>query len=274
MAEDNYIFPVFDYSHQGSGCTGSVTGGYVYRGALFNGLYGVYISADYCTGNVYMVTQTSGGFEGTQSGNFGEREVSSFGEDLFGELYIAKKNSGEIYKVTETEDCNPVAIIAGDDTTLVLDKGSIILEALYNPILEYQWYKDNESLEAEILNELEVLEAGFYTVHVTNPVTGCTNISAQIEITAVPTSVTFGGLNEVKVFPNPVSDILNIENLPDASKISISLFDSKGAILYNQIADRQSKMIIPTNRLAEGMYHLTIVNEQDVIQKKVIIKKR
>jgi glucose/arabinose dehydrogenase len=33
---DYYTFPVFEYGHQGTGCTGSVTGGFVYRGAMYN----------------------------------------------------------------------------------------------------------------------------------------------------------------------------------------------------------------------------------------------
>ena len=42
--------PVLDYPHVGSGCTGSVTGGYVYRGQAMPSLSGTYFYGDFCRG--------------------------------------------------------------------------------------------------------------------------------------------------------------------------------------------------------------------------------
>src|SRR5690606_12056322 len=53
--ESDYVMPRASYSHEGSGCSGSITGGYVYEGEAYPGLAGDYIFADYCTGTVYRI---------------------------------------------------------------------------------------------------------------------------------------------------------------------------------------------------------------------------
>ena len=86
------------------GC--SVTGGYVYRGNNINSLKGKYLFADYCTGRIwsfkYENNKTSNFKELTKSINIEDGDktiyISSFGQDLLGELYIVDY-SGSIYKI-------------------------------------------------------------------------------------------------------------------------------------------------------------------------------
>lgn len=83
-----YVFPVFNYPHDGN-C--SVTGGYVYRGQLFPGMTGIYFLADYCSGNLWGLQNTAQGWE---SHDFTENtggDISSFGEDESGELYLVQR---------------------------------------------------------------------------------------------------------------------------------------------------------------------------------------
>ncbi len=272
MGAGNYVFPVFDYGHEGSGCSGSVTGGYVYRGALFNGLFGVYILADYCTGKVYTITRTSEGFEGIQAGNFAKTEISSFGEDRYGELYLAMKNSGEILKVIETNDCNPVAVIMTDNTTFTIDPGSsLTVEAFYNPALEYEWRKDDELIAVGNQHALEITEEGIYTVHVTNPKNGCTNISTPIEVTALINYIPVKELEKVKVFPNPATNMLYIEGLPVSGRTLISLADSKGSIVKTVEIYDQNAVWIATDELTSGLYLLKILRDTELLQEKIVV---
>lgn len=89
--------PVVDYDH-GQGC--SVTGGYVYRGAAIPDLQGVYLYGDYCQGFVRSF-RFAGGQATDQrdwrvlrpGGN-----VTSFGEDAAGELYILTAQGG-VYRI-------------------------------------------------------------------------------------------------------------------------------------------------------------------------------
>jgi glucose/arabinose dehydrogenase len=80
------VAPAHSYSHADGGC--SITGGYVYRGRALPELDGQYFFADYCAGFVRSMTWPSGevvDWTG-QLGNLGN--ISSFGTDSAGELYI------------------------------------------------------------------------------------------------------------------------------------------------------------------------------------------
>jgi hypothetical protein len=105
-APEDYQFPILEYSH-GQGC--SVTGGYRYRGAAFPNLVGYYLYADYCTGTVWGAT--AGGSAWTSTPLLSSfLNVSSFGEDEAGELYIADRvgGSGAVYRIIDTSPTDQV----------------------------------------------------------------------------------------------------------------------------------------------------------------------
>lgn len=83
---DDHIPPIAEYSHsQGQ----SVTGGYVYRGRRFPLLDGVYFYADYQSGLIWTLRHDPAKGETTAPKLVGRlAEISSFGEDRDGELYI------------------------------------------------------------------------------------------------------------------------------------------------------------------------------------------
>ena len=107
--------PVHDYSHDGGRC--SVTGGYVYRGAIAE-IFGHYFFADFCSAEVFSFVWDGGGgntdlTDRTQQlappGGFSG--ITSFGEDGFGELYIVQfgsgANGGEVFRVVEMTASGP-----------------------------------------------------------------------------------------------------------------------------------------------------------------------
>ena len=51
--------PVFEYGHS-EGDAASVTGGYFYRGARLNGLYGAYLYGDYVTKRIWALRYEEG----------------------------------------------------------------------------------------------------------------------------------------------------------------------------------------------------------------------
>jgi glucose/arabinose dehydrogenase len=75
-------YPIIEYSHADGSC--SVTGGYVYRGANIAALRGLYVYGDYCSGAIFTAT-ASGSTTRLMSTTF---DITSFGEDLSGELYL------------------------------------------------------------------------------------------------------------------------------------------------------------------------------------------
>lgn len=90
----NLTRPVLDYPHFSGAC--SVTGGYVYRGAV-QALSGTYFYADYCAGFVrsfrYQNGQPTDQKEWPLLSPTGG-SITSFGEDATGELYITTQGGG------------------------------------------------------------------------------------------------------------------------------------------------------------------------------------
>lgn len=90
------VFPVFEYSHD-QGC--SVTGGFVYRGKARPAERGRYILGDYCSGIVWSFRVSGGAAQGLRTERFRIEGLTSFGEDVAGELYAASQN-GTVYRIT------------------------------------------------------------------------------------------------------------------------------------------------------------------------------
>ena len=85
--------PVAEYSHSGGNC--SITGGFVYRGPTQTELVGQYVFADYCSGRIWTMPNTSGVMTLRADTS---QNITSFGESENGELY-AVTSSGTVYRV-------------------------------------------------------------------------------------------------------------------------------------------------------------------------------
>lgn len=86
--------PVAEYSHAEGGC--SVTGGYVYRGSMpeWNGIY---LYGDYCTGFVWGLIKSDGGWQVQRLFNT-DANITSFGQDEMGEVYLVA-DGGQVYRL-------------------------------------------------------------------------------------------------------------------------------------------------------------------------------
>lgn len=94
------ILPVFEYSHN-IGC--SITGGYVYRGDLNPDFRGRYFFGDLCQGIIWSFRLDDGEAIGLydHSDDFGRvGQLSSFGEDADGELYVVGLG-GSVYRIVD-----------------------------------------------------------------------------------------------------------------------------------------------------------------------------
>jgi glucose/arabinose dehydrogenase len=86
--------PVAEYSHAGGQC--SVTGGHVYRGARIPALAGFYFFGDYCAGRIWALIKFGGRWHMTLVRET-SYQISSFGEDDSGELYLVDLG-GAVYR--------------------------------------------------------------------------------------------------------------------------------------------------------------------------------
>jgi glucose/arabinose dehydrogenase len=96
-----HTLPVIEYGHDATGGF-SVTGGYRYRGRKVQEIAGYYIYGDYVSGRIWAAApNASGTWIPTQVGT--SSNLSAFGEDENGELYVANLSAGTIARITPVD---------------------------------------------------------------------------------------------------------------------------------------------------------------------------
>ena len=114
----NFIDPIIEYPHLAIYDTNtahspglSITGGYVYRGKKLQSLRGAYVYADFAAGTIWALRRGNGravesaALYSTPKGG-PVKNVSSFGEDNDGELYVLAFDgtvNGKIYEMVERD---------------------------------------------------------------------------------------------------------------------------------------------------------------------------
>jgi len=99
-ADGGLQLPLYEYGHEGNGC--SITGGYVYRGAAYPAMGGVYLYADFCSGNLWALWRGNDGALHNEKVLPNAAAISSFGEDEAGELYVTDFG-GFVHRVTVSD---------------------------------------------------------------------------------------------------------------------------------------------------------------------------
>lgn len=92
---EGLTLPVREYDHN-QGC--SVTGGYVYRGHEFPLLRGIYLFGDFCSGRIWGLAPGDAGWQVARLGQ-ADVQLSAFGEDEAGELYLLDMGQGTLFKI-------------------------------------------------------------------------------------------------------------------------------------------------------------------------------
>ncbi|MCA9449114.1 MAG: PQQ-dependent sugar dehydrogenase, partial [Candidatus Omnitrophica bacterium] len=87
-----FVEPVGEYSQTAARC--SITGGYVYRGPTHPSLQGIYFFADYCSGDIWSLVETSPNNYDMTLELDAPFNVSAFGQDEAGEVYVCEYNQG------------------------------------------------------------------------------------------------------------------------------------------------------------------------------------
>ncbi len=117
-SDPTLVDPIYEYNTS-LGC--AITGGYVYRGCAIPDLYGTYFFADFCAARIWSFRYDGINITDFQErtseldpgGGLNIRQISSFGEDAYGELYICDWGGGEVFKIVPDvpggivgDDCN------------------------------------------------------------------------------------------------------------------------------------------------------------------------
>jgi glucose/arabinose dehydrogenase len=105
--DPSLVEPIFEYAHEGAFCSGSVTGGAVYRGEASPALRGLYFFADYCQDRIWSLrwNRDTGLAEevdertGEIPTDFGTIEnLTAIAEDGAGELHLVDAG-GEVFRL-------------------------------------------------------------------------------------------------------------------------------------------------------------------------------
>ncbi|WP_294819955.1 PQQ-dependent sugar dehydrogenase [uncultured Flavobacterium sp.] len=123
---NGFTAPVAQYTHDTTDGGCSITGGYVYRGSIFTNLQGKYVFADFCTNKIGVlgadnVITWSDAFEGG---------FSTFGEDISGELYVAGRSNGTIYKILDSSTSGTGDLMGGAYTVYPNPAGQEVFVSL------------------------------------------------------------------------------------------------------------------------------------------------
>ena len=249
----NFVFPVFAYRNNRfeDGC--SVTGGFVYRGTRFPGMYGNYIFADYCSGKIWSIApqDNDGNWEVTDQGKFSPPDFSTFGEDANGELFVASIGQGTIYRVTDAcAGTAPEITQEANSNTLIVDsEGSI------------QWFRNGERVEECGGNSCIALEDGSYTVEV-QLANGC--VLRSMPYTFILSSLTndeeFAKL--VKIIPNPSRNRATITFYnPEQKAYTFNLVDIRGRILKQVSNITSASYSFNRGNIPAGIYIVELKGE-------------
>jgi glucose/arabinose dehydrogenase len=112
--------PIAEYSSGGSSTHCSVTGGYVYRGDVFEDLVGQYVVGDYCSGQLWTIAANATNLVARRNTT---ATVSSFGEAETGEIYMTDHAGGRLYRVVAPPFTDVVSSKFIDDITWLAQDG-------------------------------------------------------------------------------------------------------------------------------------------------------
>jgi len=94
-SRSEYVFPVAEYGHDEGR---SITGGYVYRGKRLPSLAGLYLYADFVSGDIWGLNASVKGAKPVKLLEGSGRNIASFAEAPDGELYLVDFQGG-VYRI-------------------------------------------------------------------------------------------------------------------------------------------------------------------------------
>jgi len=243
----NYVFPILDYAHSGSGA--SITGGRVYRGLSFESFEGWYFFTDLFSGDFGAVVQVGDETFVQQLGGIGETFVTTFGEDAWGEIYFANGNG--IHRLLDPADqyVPPLEQI-----------GNQLLSNLTGEF--YEWTFNGNVLTDGSLPMIEVSENGIYEVTVFPEGESC-GTTASLEVTTLNTDDQNDRKSPFKLFPNPAKDKVVIEIKEYNSKINSLNICSLDGRLLREVSVATNRTIVDVSFLAQGIYMIGLNNSEE-----------
>jgi hypothetical protein len=141
-----------------------------------------------------------------------------------------------------------------------------------SPSSSYQWYKDNKAITSATNQTYTATQSGDYFVEHTNA-SGCKNRSdvTKIKITSILNITN----NDLKIYPNPSSDVIYLIFDIPVIDANISLTDMRGIQVYNEFKHGKNDLItinLSSLNLRKGVYLLRIGSLLNSFTKSIFYK--
>ena len=149
------------------------------------------------------------------------------------------------------------------DVSTTLDTGTITVTAIG---LTYQWINclDSMSIAGETGESFTPIAAGDYAVIITDGNCVDTSVCVFVDVLSLEENEFKG----VSVYPNPISDVLNISN-ENGTLVSMEMIDAKGSLIVAAKIETSS-FSVNTGELVSGVYVLVLRTANDVRTFKVV----
>lgn len=272
----NYVAPVFEYTHN-SGTGGfSVTGGVVYRGTGSPNLYGYYIFADYVSGNVWVMTP---GFGTTQMAS-DRTNISAFGVDESGEIYMVSRSLGVVYNVQDAFVL-PVSLVRFTGRNLgtvnELKWTTASEQEVEKFIVEYSTDGINYTVAGEVPATNNSNGSGYSFNHA---ITNNGKIYYRLKMQDLNTSSKYSAVivlgdrtgGSVKVYPTIVTNN-RIDINSSLSLDKMRVFDAGGRQLFSQdLNGRDGYFSVQLPALQKGVYYVQLNGKDYQKSEKIIVQ--
>jgi hypothetical protein len=166
--------------------------------------------------------------------------------------------AGNLYGFLEIENTseNSVMMIYGDDGTTAGKDGFADCETIYFKLLRKQSGESNP-IDVHFDPSMPNAEAIFST----------NGISAIEAITGLDADRHAGNIDDLKIYPNPTSGLIQIEGLPADAELTI--FDALGNILIPVQNGNNSQFDLRS--FPRGIYYIRVTNDAHVRYEKLIL---
>lgn len=199
---------------------------------------------------------------------------------LNGEVYstasAVEASDNGFYELTITNDSGCTATNQQFVNVSVLNPPTVVLQNESLTASEcdfYQWYLNNQIIEGATAQVYTPSQNGVYTLVITNNL-GCTASSVPFELTTVSAN-TPESWREIDIYPNPVSDLLQIDlNNDFIGTLQIEVFNASGQQLRSLdiLPGMNNTVSLDLSTLSTGLYFVKLTNEEGSLVEKVLKK--
>ncbi|NJM93298.1 MAG: T9SS type A sorting domain-containing protein [Cytophagales bacterium] len=135
----------------------------------------------------------------------------------------------------------------------------------------YQWLDCNnvyKPISGATSREFTPLQSGLYALQIVDE--NCFGVSECYDFESTVTSSSVDLLNEIKIYPNPATDMIFIQLPFDLGEFSISVISASGAVVYQVEFIRKDDITLSIDHYLPGVYRILIMGNNGYLSTSII----